>query len=310
MKNKRKEKSPSPATVKFKESFKNISNNPLKMSILLGLLGIVSLTLIIFIMLRFTIISKIEIDADMSFYNESKIIEASGIGEGDSIIKLSSAKIKKNLKTNLPLISKVSVSKSIFGKLKIKLAYRDYQFFYKYDGGYAAVDSALTVKDTRNSKREYLLLGAKYLSLPETEVPEINKKAVFSSTTLEKDDENYRGEEYYSYITFFLKAIAGSDYYENTNAVLINEKFNIILIYDNKYEILFGNSGDTELKLSVLDNIIKGEQLIYAKGAVIDLTNPAKPSARVDNNLDFSEYIIEDETEFESISETETDGST
>ncbi len=264
-----------------------------------------------------TEVRSVKIRADMSFYNESRIIEAAGVGEGDRMFGISSVLISHNIKKELPMVKSVAVHRSIFGNLYIKLNYRDYQYFYKYDGGFCGIDGDLVAKDLRGSSREYMVHGAVYVTLPATQSPRVNERVIFSESVYETEKgetypEWYREAEYFDYVSSFLTRLARSEYFERTNAVFVDEKFNITMIYDGKYKILFGSTGDVDIKLSDLSEIVSAESLQYAEKAIIDLTLTGKPSARVDNSLDFSEYLLEDETlpETESGSELEAESET
>ena len=66
---------------------------------------------------------------------EEEIIKSAGITASDSLWKVSSHKIKKNV-TNINLISKTEVTKSLLGKVTIKVTEEKVLFFYTSTGKY------------------------------------------------------------------------------------------------------------------------------------------------------------------------------
>ena len=66
-------------------------------------------------------IDTIEIAGDVTVFNETEVINAADIGIGDRMFSVSSAKIKRNIKANMPIAENIKVRKSIFGKVTIHI---------------------------------------------------------------------------------------------------------------------------------------------------------------------------------------------
>ncbi len=276
---------------------------------------IISLCVIALLLLGFLVlvtrIDSIEIKGDVSLFNESEIVEASELSVGGALYSKPFFVIKHSIRKNLPMTEKVSVRKNFFTrKVTITVEFTDYEFVLQHGDKFYGVDSDLTVTDIRDSKLEFIALGARVLTLPEIEEPILGESLIFSST-VDVLDENGRviekGDDLskYSYVTELLGFLSQSGYLDRTDAVFLDEKFNIRLIMDGRYLVYIGRCESLETKFEVIDAIIDEGSTDYGKSVIISVQNPALASARVDNELDFSEFVIEGKYEDPSKNNTE-----
>ena len=100
-----------------------------------------------------------------------------------------------------------------------------------------------------------------------------------------------RDKSYYAYTVNFLKSLKESGYHSDSNGVILTEKFEITLIYAEKYSINFGDPNDFDIKFRVLYEILAEGSTQYSDKASIDLSDPSKATARTDLTLDFSEFV-------------------
>ena len=89
----------------------------------------------------------------------------------------------------------------------------------------------------------------------------------------------------------FLRLLKESGYHEESRAIDLDEKFNIELVYADKFLIKFGDSRDLDVKFRLLFEILSEGSMNYVRCGVIDLSDPAKAFARADESLDLSQYI-------------------
>ncbi len=261
-------------------------------------LCIVALLLVGFIVLV-TRIDSIEIEGDVTLFNESEIVEASELSVGGALYSKPGFAIKRAIRKNLPMAEKVSVRKNIFSRrVTIRVEFSEYRFVVQYGDKFYGVDSDLAVTDIRDSKLEFIALGARVLTLPEIQEPVLGEKLVFTST-VDVRDENGRlikkGDDIskYQYVTDLLGFLNESGYIDNTDAVFLDEKFNVRLIMNGRFLVYIGRCESLKTKFEVIDAIIDEGSTSYGKSVIINVQNPALASARVDNELDFSEYVIE-----------------
>ena len=82
-----------------------------------------------------------------------------------------------------------------------------------------------------------------------------------------------------------------SGYHSESRAIDLEEKFNIKLVYADKFLIKFGDSRDLDVKFRLLFEILSEGSMNYVDKGVIDISDPSKAFARADESLDFSKYI-------------------
>lgn len=263
--------------------------------ILIGVPVGIALFVILVITMLLLPIRQIEVSGEVTMFNEGEIIRAAGIEEGDSLYLRTSGKIEKTIRKNLPLTEKVRVTKTLFGKVRINVEFSDVDYYCKIGELYYAIDEELRILDSDESKTKYSAYGAVYVKLPETRDPVLGEKLVFYDTVEETDTEGetlyeVREVRYYDFASEFLTALKNSGFLPDSSAVILDERFNITLIYANKFQIKFGDVSDLDVKFLVLFGILDEGSMQYADKVSVDLTTPSKATARADNNLDFSEF--------------------
>ncbi len=241
-------------------------------------------------------INTIDVTGDVTMFNESEIINAAEIDIGDGLFWKTSGKIKRNIQKNMPIAQNVKVSKNPFGKVTIHIELLEVDYYTRIGERYYALDSSLKVLDSNISGSKYSAYGAVLVKVPEVREPQLGKTLVFYDTVEETNTEGetvyeIREESFYGYVTKFLQELKESGYHTDANGVILTEKFDITLIYAEKFKIRFGNSTDLDVKFRVLYEILAEGSMQYSDKASIDLSDPTRATARTDLTLDFSEYI-------------------
>ena len=241
-------------------------------------------------------ISTIEVTGDVTMFNESEVISAAEIDIGDGLFWKNSWWIKKNIEKNMPIAQNVKVKKSIFGKVTIHIELLSVDYYAKIGEKYYALDSSLRVLDSNNSSAKYTAYGAVKVVLPEVREPVVGEKLVFYDTVKETDTEKetlyeVRDESFYSYTVKFLESLLDSGFHDDANGVILTEKFDITLIYANKFRVKFGNSSDLDVKFRVFYEILAEGSTQYSDKVSVDLSDPTRATARTDLTLDFSEFV-------------------
>lgn len=255
------------------------------------ILAVIAVAAILFIRIK-----TIEVTGDVTMFNESEIIEAAGIDVGDGLYWKSSGRIKRNIQKNMPIAQNVKVRKNIFGKVTINVELISVDYYMKLGEKYYALDADLLVLDENTNPSKYSAFGAVLLKLPEVRQPVVGEKLVFYDTVEETDTEGetvyeIKEESFYEYTTKFLKNLKESGFHSDANGVILTQKFDITLIYAEKFSICFGNVNDLDEKFRVLYEILAEGSMQYAEKCSIDLTYPSRATARADLTLDFSEFI-------------------
>lgn len=254
------------------------------------------LAVLLIVAVIFIKINSIEVTGDVTMFNESEVISAAGIDIGDGLFWKTSGQIRRDIQKNLPIAQKVTVTKSLFGKVTIDIRLLTVYYYTKIGDKYFALDEDLKVLDSNVSGSKYSSYGAVLVKLPEVREPELGKELVFYDTVEETDTEGetvyqVRDESFYDYTVKFLKELKESGYHTDANGVILTEKFDITLIYAEKFQIKFGNSSDLDVKFRVLYEILAEGSTQYSDKVSIDLSDPSRATARTDLTLDFSKYI-------------------
>ncbi len=257
--------------------------------------GLIVLCLLLIFIIFFPIRS-IEVTGDITMFNESEVIAAAEIEEGDGLFWKSSLRIKRNIEKNMPIAQNIKVKKSLFGKVTVSIELARVDYYGKYGDTYYAFDEDMRVLDKNVSRTKYSSYGAVYVVIPEIREPQIGEKIVYYYTVEETDTEGetiyeVEDEKIYSYAESFLKELKKSGYHAAADAVILDEKFDVTLIYSQKFSIRFGTAQDLDVKFRILYEILAEGSMQYAEKVAIDLSDPSKANARADLTLDFSEYI-------------------
>ena len=259
---------------------------------LVGLVAAISVVLVL-LLVR---ISSIEIVGDVTMFNEGEIISAAEIAEGDGLFLKSAGKIKRNINKNLPIAKNVKVKKSLLGKVTISVEFSEAEYYCSYAGEYYALDRDLKVLHKGNTHTRYSKYGAVKVVLPMIREPVLGENIVFYYTVEDLDadgDPLYEVEDVkkYDYVKQFLNALKESAYYSGADGVVLEQKFDVTLIYSGKYKIRFGDVRGLDVKFRVLDGIMAEGSMQYTDKASIDLSDPSAAIARPDPDLDLSAFV-------------------
>jgi hypothetical protein len=170
------------------------------------------------------------------------------------------------------------------------------EFYTKVGDVYCAIDENLRVLDISTKRSKYSAFGAAFVKLPELREPVLGESLIFYDTVEETDTEGetlyeVKEERYYDYIPAFLKALRKSYFLSQTDGIMLEEKFDIRIVCDLKYQVKFGNSASLNAKLGALFEVFEeGSVVEYKDSVIIDVSQPSRPTARTDATLDFSEF--------------------
>jgi hypothetical protein len=255
-----------------------------------------AVVLVLLIVAFFAIrIDSIEVTGDVTMFNEGDIIRASGIREGEGLFWSASWSIRNSVEQNVPMTHNVKVTKSLFGKVTIYVELKPALYYCEYGDSYYAIDEQLRVLDKSSSYKKYTSYGAVKVILPEIREPVVGESIVFYYTVEETDTEGetiYEVESAskYAYVSKFLTTLNESGYRNEANGVIVSEKFDVALIYQDKYKVRFGDVTSLDIKLRLFYEIIAEGSMQYADKVSIDVSDITAATARPDGTLDFSDF--------------------
>lgn len=256
-------------------------------------IGVLAALILTFFLLP---VREIEVTGEAELFNESEIIRAASLELGDSLMLRSSGSLERAIKKNMPLAESVEVKKTLTGRVSIDVSFKEVDFYCNANGKYCAIDEELRVLWIDPSPARYLAFGAMKVILPEVREPEIGEVLVFYDTVEETDTEGetlyeVRKPDYYAYVSEFLSCVKENGYTEGSDCAVLNEKFNLRLIYAEKFMLRFGKVSDLELKFRIFYEIMSEGSIDYADKVTVELSNTSAATARADNTLDFDEYL-------------------
>ena len=258
---------------------------------IIGICAIIVLT-VAFLCIR---IQSIDVEGDVTMFNEGEIIRAAEIAQGDGLLWRSSGAIRRSIEKNMPIAHNVKVTKSLLGKVTIYVELLPVEYYFEYNGSFYALDCDLLVLDKSDSHTKYTAYGAIKVLLPEIREPAIGDRIVFYDTVEETDTEGeplyeVKEEKTYAYVQKFLSELSSSGYLSQTGGVDLREKFDITIRYADKFRVRFGDVTNLEIKYRMLYEIIEEGSMQYAERVRIDLSDPSEATARADATVDFSEF--------------------
>lgn len=265
-------------------------------SILIGsLVALVAAVAVVLVLLLIKV-DSIEVEGDVTMFNEGEIIAAAEISEGDRLFSKSSGKIKRNIKKNLPIADSIKVRKSLLGKVTISVEFSKAEYYCEYAGEYYALDKDLRVLHKSKTDTRYSTYGAVKVILPKIREPIPGEHIVFYYTVEDRDANGklmYEVEDAkkYDYVKEFLRMLYSSAYYSGADGVILDEKFDVTLIYSGKYKIHYGDVRGLDVKFRVLEGILAEGSMQYADKVSIDLSDPSAAVARPDPKLDLSDFV-------------------
>ena len=198
-------------------------------------------------------------------YSVDRIVAVSGIERGMKIKKVNSKNIKNNILEILPCISDVSVKKKVGGEVIVDVTSEEIRYVANIsDERYVMSDEfrVLCLEGTVN-----------FDSFPlEVSLPDV-KRAIVGQTVEFFDDGNF--------INDFIEIIDSSKLSDGVTFIDFSNKYNLKLLYEDKYTVCFGDLGDINLKLQKVYMIMDDASLKDQKKAIIDVSDVAHPTVKL-----------------------------
>jgi len=169
-------------------------------------------------------------------YTVSDDIEISSkIKIGNHLFGLDLDESKKGITENNNYIKSVRISRKIPSQINIYVTERSPSFYTEHEGQKYVLSSDLFVLGKYEGETE-LIYGLKELILPQMQTCEPGKKIKL----LDKDITEYEK---------ILKTILDSKMGENTSKIVLKDKFDVDILYKNKYTVVFGSYKDLDKKI-------------------------------------------------------------
>ena len=237
------------------------------------LAGFVCITLVLVTVLALSLtvffkIDTIKVKGD-SVYDETQIINASGITKGSNLFLCDLQRASDGIKKNLPYISKAEVSRGIPSTIVINIGAAKAYMAVKTSSGTAITD--------KEGKVLELVSGDKVPS----KVIKLDAGTVFAAKLGENVFDSNNGKEAgkeqkkkSETLKTVFDAIENSGL-DGISAIDIKSAANIFIMYQNRLKLNIGTVNDIDYKLKAAVEIIKKEDEINSKEkGEIFLSNP------------------------------------
>ena len=239
------------------------------------MLGLVVVFMLVCIFVFFRVHSY-EITGNTAGYDESSIEECTGIERGMNIYFADLDKAERNILKNYPFVRSVRISRSIPTTLKIDLDCDPTSYFMDIENEYFVLTADLRVAarypDAESMKTEYP--NAKKLVCSDV------KRAVVG------ENVTFMDSKYYDEAMTVLTSVEESDVFAKLTGINMRNKFDVQLIYDDRFKALLGGTGDFRLKLSFLNEIMKDME--GSKGTV-DVSDAEVGYVIINNMISFTD---------------------
>ena len=232
--------------------------------ILAALLLILSIWCVCMMIGSFGTVKNITVQGEAP-YSDERIIAVSGIERGIKIKHIDSQDAENAILDFLPCIANVSVKKKASGEVVISVTPEKI--------GYAANISG----DRYVMSDEFRLLclygDVEFESAPlDVALPDV-KRAIVGQTIEFYDNSDFIGD--------FLKVLKSSQLIDGITFVDFSDKYNLNVLYEDKYTICFGDLENINLKLQKVYMIMEDVAREDGAKAIIDVSDVSHPTVKL-----------------------------
>lgn len=206
---------------------------------------------------------------NVSYYDPAEVIAASGLKKNIHMFSIDKKAISENIQEKFPYIRSVQISRIFPSRIKLTVVQDTPAYYSKIGPEYFVLSSNLRVlerhKDTSGIDTTLKELRAGKISY--AVVGEIVK---------------FADESYSDYILSALQLIEAADIFDKIESVDISDRFNIVLYYDNRFQIKVGSYTDLNTKLLFTKGILA--QFTENDRGTISVDSISMASVVLDNN--------------------------
>ena len=242
------------------------------------LIGAAVLVFAVFAIINIVIgVRKIEVEG-ISLCTREEILEAAKISEGGGYFSYNTAKSEKAVKEQYPCVNEITVTRSFFGRVSVKVSEERALWYVESFGEFFALSEDLRVIKKEDQMRRFASLGLVRLDFPE-----------LKSAVLDKQIEIRDGGRDCSYVAELLENIVATEMYKagRINQIEIKTKFEIFAVCDYKYKVCLGNTSDIDRKFLILENTLLDPRFVGEDTWEINVSDVGDAVVRKDYDLSF-----------------------
>ena len=219
------------------------------------------------------VVKNVEITGDTS-YSEEELVKASGLDEKPNLYSFSASDAALSVRFYCPRVSAVSFERKIPNKVEMTVSEEKAVYYTEICGDIYGISDTLRVLDKLSYEQTAGLIKLRLQT--------VSRAVSGDSIRLYSD----RAEN-------FLKSVIG---YLNSSALKqkltvidLRNDFNIVMIAEDKYKLVFGSQDDFEIKLRLATVTLEDDVFKSGSKALINLEDTTKTSVIIDNQLDFGD---------------------
>ena len=208
-----------------------------------------------------------------------EILGAAEIEEGSGYFSYNTSKAEKKVREQFYCVEEISISRSVFGRVTVKLTETDAHWYVESYGEYFALSDDLTVVKSDEKRDRFISCGLVRLSFPEI------KSAVLGKTLEIRD-----GDRDTSYVGELLEDVQETELYKTGRIfeIKVKTKFEVFIVVDRRHFVTIGNCNDVEGKMRALSRTLSDDHFVGDGFWEINVSDAASPTARENAELDFS----------------------
>ena len=240
--------------------------------ILLGLI-VAFLLVIVFVFFR---VHHYDITGNTAGYDVEMLAVSTGIKYNSNIYAANLRTAEEKILKDYPFVQSVKITRNIPTTIKIELKCDPTAYYIDIENEYFILTSDLRIAG------RYKELDKLKEAYPDA------KKFVCSDIKRAVRGERiqFMDSKYYDECMTVLDSVERSDVFPQVTGINMKNKFDVQLIYDDRFKALLGGSGDFALKLSFLSEIMKDME--GSKGTV-DVSDAETGYVIINNAVTFSE---------------------
>lgn len=213
---------------------------------------------------------EVEFGSETHYYTEEEIIEASGIRagkDGEDFFGIDLDAVIKKLRAEKPYLKSITV-KSVFpSKVKITVTEKENIMTAESNGEIITLDRNFTVLAKRSGETERSPFLR--ITLPAIASASVGSRIVFQNADADTE-----------YILSFLDELKDLGLYPYLTAVDVSQRYAMSVVLSGKCRVELGEREKLAEKLELAGKILDEKGGIGAAFAVVDVSDPAKPTYR------------------------------
>ncbi|MBQ7336675.1 MAG: FtsQ-type POTRA domain-containing protein [Clostridia bacterium] len=222
-------------------------------------------------------VSQVEV-AGNSFYTAEQLAEASGIEVGDELLAVDMQDAVNRILKACPNVAKVSIGVSFPFGITITVEERTDVMYTEYNGKHISLDRSFRVLEMIDSG-ETRFSPFLYVQLPKIASVSVGGKIVFADAAADL-----------TYVGTLLDFLKEKELLADVTEVDFSERFSVSYTLQGRCRVELGSVSALDTKLLLVNEILNSKGGIDAAYAVIDVSDTQKPTYRVVDASELSDF--------------------